>query len=198
MEGAYQGATPDSFNSMHVSIPGTRLPAIIVPSRISSLTSSNPGPLAGLRFAVKDIFHIKGMKTSGGSRAYYQTYGHQNYTTETVQFNLDGGASMIGKTRTIPFALGPPRMGDEIDYQNPWNTRGDGYQSTGGSSSGSSSAITAYDWVDFTIGSDTGGSIRFPASLGGFYGYKPSHGVFNLTGILVAIAEQDTPGHMAR
>lgn len=179
---------PGSHLTMHVSIPGTREPAIIVPSKIASKTlSKEKNPLAGLRFAVKDIFHVKGLKTSGGSRAYYQVYGPQNYTTETVEKTLAGGAQLVGKTRTIAFALSAPGNGKEIDYIDPWNSRGDGYQTTGGSSSGSGSAVTAYDWVDFTIGSDTGGSVRFPARFGGLYGYKPTHGIFNLTGILVSL-----------
>ena len=156
------------------------------------------GPLGGLRFAVKDIFHVQGLKTSGGSRSYYEAYSPQNYTNEVVEKSIAAGARFVGKTKTIAFALGTPRNGWEVDYQDPWNVRGDGYQTTGGSSSGSSAAITAYDWLDFTIGSDTGGSVRFPARFAGFYGYKPTHGIYNLTGILVAIAEQDTPGHMAR
>lgn len=192
-------AAEDSHLTLHVSIPGTRLPAIIVPSRIApAITASEDTPLAGLRFAVKDIFHVKGLKTSGGSRAYYQVYGPQNYTTETVEKSLAGGAQMVGKTKTIAFALGAPQNGAEIDYLDPWNARADGYQTTGGSSSGSGSAPTAYEWLDFAIGSDTGGSVRFPARFGGLYGYKPTHGIFNLTGILVAIAEQDTPGFLTR
>lgn len=160
--------------------------------------SASDSPLAGLRFAVKDIFHINGLKTSGGSRAYYETYGYQNYTTETVALCENAGASLVGKLRTITFALGTPRNGMSVDYHDPWNARGDGYMSTGGSSSGSGSAVVAYDWVDFTLGSDTGGSVRFPARFGGVYGYKPTHGIYNLTGILVGIAEQDTPGFLAR
>lgn len=187
----------DRHQQLHVSLPGTSRPHIIAPSRLSS-TDTAAGPLSGLRFAVKDIFHVSGLKTSGGSRAYYQAYGYQNYTTETVQLSLDAGASLVGKTKTITFALGAPVNGMEVDYADPWNSRGDGYQSTGGSSSGSGAAITAYDWLDFTIGSDTGGSVRFPAKFGGLYGYKPTHGIFNLTGILPAIAEQDTPGILAR
>ena len=198
MEGSIPDShTPGKHQQLHVSLPGARLPHIIVPSRLSS-TKINAGPLAGLRFAVKDLFHINGLKTSGGSRSYYQSYGYQNYTTETVQLTLDAGASLIGKTKTIAFALGAPRNGMEVDYPDPWSSRGDGYQNTGGSSSGSGAAVTAYDWVDFAIGSDTGGSVRFPARYGGLYGYKPTHGVFNITGILVAIAEQDTPGFLAR
>jgi Asp-tRNA(Asn)/Glu-tRNA(Gln) amidotransferase A subunit family amidase len=184
MHGAYpvNGGSFEAFDSAAIPVP----PAV------------GNGPLGGLRFAVKDIFHIKGLKTSGGSRSYYNTYGPQNYTTEVVEKSIVAGARMVGKTKTIAFALGTPRNGWEVDYQDPWNLRGDGYQTTGGSSSGSSSAITAYEWLDFTIGSDTGGSVRFPARFAGFYGYKPTHGIYNLTGILVAIAEQDTPGHMAR
>ncbi|KAB5578141.1 amidase signature domain-containing protein [Coniochaeta sp. 2T2.1] len=197
MEGAVKDTSDASkFQQLHVSLPGSRQPHIIVPSRLS--VDASAGPLAGLRFAVKDIFHVKGLKTSGGSRAYYQTYGYQNYTTETVQLTLNDGASLVGKTKTIAFALGVPKNGMEVDYPDPWSPRGDGYQNTGGSSSGSGSAVAAYDWVDFALGSDTGGSVRFPARYGGLYGYKPTHGIYNLTGILVAIAEQDTPGFLAR
>ncbi|KAH7303823.1 amidase signature domain-containing protein [Stachybotrys elegans] len=196
------GSFPDSsepgkHQQLHVSIAGSRVPYVIVPSRLSS-TGADAGPLAGLRYAVKDIFHIDGLKTSGGSRAYYEAYGYQNYTTETVQLCESAGASLVGKLRTITFALGTPRNGQSVDYHDPWNARGDGYQSTGGSSSGSGAAVIAYDWIDFALGSDTGGSVRFPARFGGVYGYKPTHGIYNLTGILVAIAEQDTPGFLAR
>ncbi|VUC36765.1 unnamed protein product [Clonostachys rosea] len=198
MCGSYVDPTePGRHQQLHVSLPGTRVPNIIVPSRLSS-TNAGAGPLAGLRFSVKDIFHIKGLKTSGGSRAYYETHGYQNFTTETVQLCEKAGASLIGKLRTITFALGTPRNGMSVDFHDPWNARGDGYMSTGGSSSGSGAAVTAYEWVDFALGSDTGGSVRFPARFGGVYGYKPTHGIYNLTGILVAIAEQDTPGFLAR
>jgi Asp-tRNA(Asn)/Glu-tRNA(Gln) amidotransferase A subunit family amidase len=198
MEGSISDTSDaGKHQQLHVSLPGSRLPHIIVPSRLAS-TTVDAGPLSGLRFAVKDIFHVNGLKTSGGSRAYYQTYGYQNYTTETVQLTLDAGASLIGKTKTVAFALGTPENGMEVDFADPWSPRGDGYQTTGGSSTGAGSAIASYDWLDFAIGSDTGGSVRFPARYGGLYGYKPTHGVFNLTGILVAIAEQDTPGFLAR
>lgn len=198
MHGSFPDATEAGrHQQLHVSLPGSQMPNIIVPSRIASM-SAKDSPLAGLRFAVKDIFHINGLKTSGGSRAYYETYGYQNYSTETVELSEKAGASLVGKLRTITFALGTPTNGQSVDYQDPWNARGDGYMSTGGSSSGSGSAVVAYDWVDFVLGSDTGGSVRFPARFGGVYGYKPTHGIFNITGILVAIAEQDTPGFLAR
>jgi Asp-tRNA(Asn)/Glu-tRNA(Gln) amidotransferase A subunit family amidase len=180
----------DDEDVVFATFPGGGIP-------IPAATSGH-GLLSGLRFAVKDIYHVRGLTTTGGSRAYGQVYGAQNYTNAVVSTSLRAGAQLVGKTKTIAFALGTPRNGWEVDYQDPWNFRGDGYQTTGGSSSGSGAAVTAYDWLDFAIGSDTGGSVRFPARFAGLFGYKPTHGVFNLTGILVAIAEQDTPGHLAR
>ncbi len=71
MEGSIpDGSEPGKHQQLQVSLPGARLPHIIIPSRLPS-TSPGAGPLAGLRFAVKDLFHIKGLKTSGGSRSYY-------------------------------------------------------------------------------------------------------------------------------
>ncbi|KAK0625785.1 amidase signature domain-containing protein [Immersiella caudata] len=132
---------------------------------VSLIHDPRAGPLAGLRFAVKEIFHVTGPKTSGGSRACYQAFGYQNYTTETVHISLDAGASLIGKTRTIAFALGAPRNGMEVDYPDPWSSREDGYQNTGGSSSGSGAVVASYDWVIFAIGSDTDGPNKPIASL---------------------------------
>jgi Amidase len=144
-------AVADSHRALHVSIPGTRLPAIITPSRLSK-TSRGAGPLTGLRMAVKDIFNVKGIKSSGGSRAYYESYGPKSFNTETVELCLAAGVSLIGKTKTVAFALGGPSNGYEVDYQDPWSARGDGYQSTGGSSSGSGAAVAGYEWVDFALG----------------------------------------------
>lgn len=68
----------------------------------------------GLRFVVKDIYAVKGIRTSGGSRSYYHTYGPSNYTASVVQKLLDGGATLVGMTKTIAFALGAPRSGDQV------------------------------------------------------------------------------------
>lgn len=151
-----EGSTKDTSNAqkhsaLQFTLPGKRLPGILVPSRLGK-SYLNPGPLAGLRFAVKDTIHVNGMKTSAGSRAYYATYGAQNYTTDVVQKLLDAGASFVGKTKTTAFSLSSHSNGREVDYLDPWNARGDGYQTTGGTSSGSGAAVTAYDWVDFAIG----------------------------------------------
>jgi hypothetical protein len=172
---AYQLQEDPAIAFMHGALPSTADDTAFkqyLPGRIPVPPALGEGPLAGLRFAVKDIFHVKGLRTSGGSRAYYDTFGPQNYTNAVIETSLAAGAQLVGKTKTIAFALGTPRNGWEVDYQDPWSFRGDGYQTTGGSSSGSSAAIVAYDWLDFTIGSDTGGSVRFPARFAGFYGYN--------------------------
>jgi hypothetical protein len=84
--------------------------------------------------------------------AYYQIYGPQNYATDMVQKFLDGGAQMVGTPRSVAFALRSPQNGREVDFLDPWNSRGDEYQTTGGSSSGSGAPVTAYDWIDFAVG----------------------------------------------
>lgn len=66
------------------------------------------------------------------------------------------------------------------------------------SSSGSGAAIVAYDWLDFALGSDTGGSVRMPASLGGSYGVRPSWGGMNLTGVLPLSNPFDSAGFFTR
>ncbi|KAH7312540.1 amidase signature domain-containing protein [Stachybotrys elegans] len=156
------------------------------------------GPLAGLRFALKDLFHLKGIKTSAGSRSWYAAFPPQNHTSGIILKTLAAGASVVGKTKTTAFALTNTRNGWSVDYHDPFNFRGDGYSSTGGSSSGSLAAAVAYDWVDFSIGSDTGGSVRGPATRGGVYGYRPSQGFLDLEGVVPCVVSLDTPGFFTR
>ncbi|KAF9870786.1 hypothetical protein CkaCkLH20_11685 [Colletotrichum karsti] len=191
-------ASSDSYIATHFGIPCALQQGIAVPSRLSSLPATKDGPLAGLRFAVKDVIDVKGMKTSGGCRAYYQTYGPRDASADAVSEFVRGGAKLVGKLRTTAFAQTTPVNGGEIDYQDPWNPRGDGYQTTGGSSSGSGSAVSSYDWIDFALGSDTGGSVRFPARFAGLYGYKPTWGVHSMKGVFNGVSELDTVGFLAR
>jgi len=112
------------------------------------------GPLAGKRLAVKDIYNISGLKTTMGSRAYNVCYGKCDKTAEAIQKLLRLGAVIVGKTKTVQLASGlGPR--DWIDYQCPFNPRGDGYLNPDCSSTGSAVGVAAYDWLDFSIGSDS-------------------------------------------
>ena len=127
--------------------------SVAVPSRIHAQPTKNPF-LQGLRIAVKDNHHIKGIRTSLCNRAYFQTYAPQTHTAESILKLVEGGAHLIGTTKLAAFAATEEPL-ECIDYQAPWNPRGDGYQSPAGSSSGSGVAASSYEWLDVTIGSDS-------------------------------------------
>lgn len=123
-----------------------------LPSRIQSKFQSLP--LAGFRIVIKDNIHLKGIKTSVGNRAFYDTYPPQQKSAQCIQELVDKGVFIAGKTKMTSFGNWEEPT-EYTDYQAPWNPRADGYQSPGGSSSGSASAIAAYDWLDIAIGTDS-------------------------------------------
>jgi Asp-tRNA(Asn)/Glu-tRNA(Gln) amidotransferase A subunit family amidase len=168
---------------------------IPVPSHLSALAQSLP--LSGTRFALKDIYDAQGLKTGAGSLAYARVYPEANTTAPSIQRLLDLGATMVGKVRTSQFAHGSNPW-DFIDIPYSWNPRADGYLTASASSSGSACAIAGYEWLDFTVGSDTRGSVRKPATLVGAYGIRPSHGSMDLTGVVPLSEEMDTAGFFAR
>lgn len=98
-------------------------------------------------------------------------------------FLIEAGCQLIGKTRLAQFCdgLDPLEITDEIV---PINPRGDKYQKPSSSSAGSACACAAYPWLDFTIGTDTGGSIRYPAGVNGLYGIRPSLGIIRSKGFV--------------
>ena len=124
-----------------------------MPSRIHE-QSTRQDFLLGLRIAVKDNHHINGIRTNLCNRAYYQTYEPQAQTAESILKLTKGGARLIGTTKLAAFAATEEPL-ECIDYQAPWNPRGDGYQSPAGSSSGSAVAVASYEWLDVAIGSDS-------------------------------------------
>ncbi|GME27443.1 putative glutamyl-tRNA subunit a protein [Neofusicoccum parvum] len=195
-----QAAISDE-NGGFLALPGTTEDVmaknVAVPSRLY-YTPSASKPLAGLRMGVKDIFHVKGLRTSGGSRSYYYLYGPQNITAPSVQRLIDQGAVFVGKTGTVQFANGDRPTADWVDLHCPFNARGDGYQVPSGSSSGSGAAIGAYDWLDIAVGSDTGGSMRGPAQLNGVFGNRPSTGAISLDHVIPLTPHLDTAGVFAR
>ncbi|KAF8076849.1 amidase signature domain-containing protein [Lyophyllum atratum] len=168
---------------------------IPVPSRIALMTRSLP--LSGTRFALKDIFDAKGLPTGAGSLAYAAVHPSAAETAPSIQRLLDLGATMVGKTRTSQFAHGAsPWEFHDIPYS--WNPRADGYLTASASSSGSACAIAGYEWLEFTVGSDTRGSVRKPAAFVGAYGVRPSHGSLDLSGVVPLSEEMDTAGFFAR
>lgn len=189
-------AADGTFSILPANLPGQSL-AVAVPSRLY-YTKTADKPLAGVRLGIKDIFDIKGIRTSNGNRAWYRLYPPADETAVVVQRLIDAGAVICGKMKTSQFANGEVPTADWVDYHSPFNPRGDGYQDPSSSSSGPGAGAGAYDWLDLTLGSDTGDSIRAPSNVQGVYGNRPSHDLVELTGAMPLAPELDTAGFLTR
>lgn len=185
-----------SFESLAGGVPSSSSPSIGVPSRLYYVATPQQ-PLAGVRLGVKDLYNLQGLKTGAGSRAYYDLYPEANATAPAVQRLIDAGAMVVGKMKTTQFAA-PEFVSLAIDYQAPFNARGDGYQEPGSSSSGPGAAVGAYSWLDIALGSDTGGSVRVPAQENGLYGNRPSYDHVSLEKVIPLGPAFDTAGFLAR
>ena len=188
-------AGPGIFSALPATVAGIASPGVAVPSRLY-YTKTPEKPLAGVRTGIKDIYDIAGVGTSDGNRAYYALYPPRNATALVVQRLVDAGAILVGKMKTSQFANGETATADWVDYHEPFNPRGDGYQDTSSSSSGPGSGAGSYPWLDLTLGSDTGGSIRGPSQVQGVYGNRPTHGLVELTGVMPLAPELDTAGFL--
>ena len=173
--------------------PDDRLNAFCQDSR-AYLQGAERGPLAGLTFAAKDIFDVKGHVTGGGNPDWKASQPAAAATAWAVQALVDAGATMVGKTHTDELTRGI--LGVNAHYGTPLNPQAPG-RVPGGSSSGSAAAV-AGGLVDFALGSDTGGSVRIPASFCGLYGLRPTHGRISLEGMLLQAPSYDTVGWFAR
>ena len=152
------------------------------------------GPLAGLTFAAKDLYDVAGQKTGFGSPDWLRTHEPATRTAPAVQALLDAGAHLVGKTHTEEMAWS--LTGENAHYGTPVNVSAPG-RVPGGSSSGSAAAVAA-GLVDFALGSDTGGSVRLPASYCGILGLRPTHGRISLEGACPLAPSLDTCGWFAR
>jgi amidase len=152
------------------------------------------GPLAGLTFAVKDLFDVAGYPTGGGNPLMLALSGVKSSTAPTVQQLLDAGARFVGKTHTDELAFS--MNGKNAHFGTPVNG-GAPDRIPGGSSSGSAAAVSNR-LCDFALGTDTGGSVRAPASHCGLYGIRPTHGRVLLDGCLDLAPSFDTCGFFAR
>ena len=152
------------------------------------------GPLQGLSFAVKDLFDVAGYPTSAGQPHMLALSGIKTQTAPFVQQFLEAGAQFIGKTVTdeLAFSLN----GQNAHFGAPVNGA-DPLRLSGGSSSGSASAV-AHGVCDFALGTDTGGSVRAPASHNGLFGLRPTHGRFDMAGSHALAPSLDAPGWFAR
>ena len=165
-----------------------------VPGPRCTVAGAASGPLAGLTFAVKDLIDVAGWQTGGGNPDWARVTPTPSRHAWVVETLLGSGASIVGKTETDEVSLGilgeNPHGGTPINPAAPDRV-------PGGSSSGSASVVAA-GLCDFALGTDTGGSVRVPASFCGLYGIRPTHGRIPFDGITVQAPSSDTCGWFAR
>jgi amidase len=165
-----------------------------VPAQRFRIEGRPGGPLAGLSFAAKDLFDVAGHPTGGGNPDWQRAHPVPTRHAWAVQKLLDAGAALIGKTITDEVSLGI--FGENAFFGTPRNTRAPD-RVPGGSSSGSAAAVAA-GLCDTALGTDTGGSVRVPASFCGLYGIRPTHCRLDLTGMMSQAPSSDTTGWFAR
>ncbi len=158
------------------------------------LSPTGTGTLDQTVFAVKDVFSIQGYTSSAGNPDWLRTHGPAEETADAIQKLLAQGAKLAGTLHTdeLMYSLN----GENAHYGTPVNPAAPD-RIPGGSSSGSASAAAA-GLVDFSIGTDTGGSVRIPSSYCGLYGIRPTHGAVRISGVIPLAESFDTVGWMAR
>ena len=157
------------------------------------LKGAGAGPLAGLSIAVKDMYDIEGERTGGGSPEWLASHEPARRHSAIVARVLWAGGDIVGKTVCDEFFFS--LTGANAHYGTPVNVRALG-RFPGGSSAGSAAA-TAAGACDIAVGSDTGGSMRVPASFCGVYGIRPTHGRVDMTGAMGMAPTFDVAGWFA-
>ena len=156
--------------------------------------AGNPLPLDGIPISMKDLYATRGIRTTAASRML-ENFVPEYESTISQKF-IDAGTVLLGKTNLDEFAMGTfsktSYFGAPI---NPWQM--DRKLTAGGSSGGTTSAVASGLGMGGT-GSDTGGSIRFPAAITGLVGMKPTYGICSRFGCIAFASSLDTPGPIAR
>jgi amidase len=160
----------------------------------TSFKLKEDGPLSGLSFAAKDLMDVAGFKSGWGNPDRLRDAAPAVATAPAVLACLMAGAHLMGKTHTDEVACGMfgmnPHFGIPVNPKAPTRV-------PGGSSSGSASVVAA-GLCDFALGTDTGGSVRVPASFCGLYGLRTTFGRLSVAGIMAMAPSFDTVGWFAR
>lgn len=175
-----------------VEVAGDRVRAAARAAESEIMAGRRLGPLHGIPVGIKDIIDVKGYKTTCGSRLLAANIATR--TAASVARLLAAGAIVLGKTATYEFATGGPSF--DLPWpptRNPWNLD----HGSGGSSTGSAAAVSA-GMAPLAVGSDTGGSIRVPASYCGLTGLKPTYGLVDTAGVWPLASTFDTVGLLCR
>lgn len=157
---------------------------------IFTVEPTNDGQLTGNSFAVKDLYDVAGHVTGYGNPTWAETHPSADQHSDVVKTVLGAGGKLVGKTHTDELAYS--LMGVNAHYGTPINSKAPD-RVPGGSSSGSAAAVAA-NLADIGIGSDTGGSVRLPASFCGLWGIRTSHGLLSLEGAYPLAPSFDTVG----
>ncbi|CAL78142.1 putative amidase [Bradyrhizobium sp. ORS 278] len=165
-----------------------------LPNAIMRRSPHRSGPLSGLSFAVKDLFDVAGDVTGCGNPDWAACHDTPERDAWAVDAMCCAGATLTGKTITDEISLG--LLGINRFYGTPLNPRAPD-RVPGGSSSGSASAV-AGGLVDVALGTDSGGSVRTPASFCGIYGLRPTHGRISVAGLMTQAPSFDTVGYFTR
>ena len=173
--------------------PNRKSSAFVPHNLARPLKGAGSGPLAGLTVAVKDMYDIEGERTGGGSPEWLASHPPAKEHATIVVRVLASGADIIGKTVSDEFFFS--LTGANAHYGTPVNVRALG-RFPGGSSAGSAAAVAA-GACDVAIGSDTGGSMRVPASFCGVYGIRPTHGRVDMRGAMEMAPTFDVGGWFA-
>ncbi|KAH6630486.1 amidase [Chaetomium sp. MPI-SDFR-AT-0129] len=187
--------SPGSLVVLDTSEAGTNQ-RVIVPSRCY-FKPSKSRPLDGARITVKDNIDIAGHKTSLCNRAWQELYPPSSKNAHCVQVLIDAGAIIVGKAKLMAMIMREEPL-ECVEFTAPFNPRGDGYQISSGSSHGSAAGVASYDWLDFSIGSDTNGSGRKPAHYNGCFSIRPSTGIMNTAGVIGQFPPFDMPVFFGR
>ena len=192
---APEAHTEEDLSSVHaftlVAEDYARKQAAEIDRRVKA--GEDPGPLAGVPYTAKDIFTVKGMLSTAGSKIL-SNYAAP-YSATVVERMEAAGAVLLGKVNLDEFTYGSSSESSAFKPvpRNPWDTS----RVTGGSSGGSAAAVAAGEGA-ISLGTDTGGTIRHPAAFCGTVGLKPTYGRVSRYGLIAFGSSLDCPGPLAR